>query len=351
MKFDVFISHASEDKADIVVPLSSLLREHGLNVWLDRSELHVGDSLRRKIDEGLRSSRYGVVILSPSFFSKEWPKKELDALLSREDGRDKVILPVLHNISHKEIEDISPLLADKLAVSTQCGIDLVAREIIVAIKGEGDFYSNRASKRTVIGLSGASCSGKSWLAEKFVQLRPDSVTLFDLDSYYKNYDYILQLENKHDNPDAIKFEDALIDLALLKSGSEINIPCYSYETHSVAGSRLCCPKSLIVVEGIFVFANERLRRELDVKIWIDAGEDMRYERRMRRDTLERGRDINEVLERYANDVRPGYKKYIRPLREYADFIYENNGRNLDQQPKFIEMLLAYVDQLERKRND
>ena len=83
-KWDVFISHASEDNETVAVPLAKMLGEKGLLVWIDKQQLRLGDSLRRKIDEGLLQSRLGIVILSKSFFFKEWPKKELDALVSRE---------------------------------------------------------------------------------------------------------------------------------------------------------------------------------------------------------------------------------------------------------------------------
>ncbi len=88
MEYDVFISHASEDKVDVARPLAAHLQTLGLKVWLDDLELTLGDSLRRKIDQGLSRSRYGLVVLSPAFFLKEWPNKELDGLVAREDGRE-----------------------------------------------------------------------------------------------------------------------------------------------------------------------------------------------------------------------------------------------------------------------
>lgn len=129
MEFDLFISHASEDKDAVVRPLAQLLRDSGLRVWLDETEIKLGDSLRRSIDHGLSKSRYGLVILSPDFLRKEWPQKELDGLVAREDGRDKVILPVWHNVTRKDITNFSPPLADKLAVPTSKGLAEVVSEI------------------------------------------------------------------------------------------------------------------------------------------------------------------------------------------------------------------------------
>lgn len=102
-EWDVFISHASEDKDDFVRPLAERLRHEGLRVWYDDFTLTVGDSLRRSIDRGLAKSRYGVVVISPNFLKKEWPQKELDGLVAREVGGIKVILPVWHNIGADQI--------------------------------------------------------------------------------------------------------------------------------------------------------------------------------------------------------------------------------------------------------
>lgn len=134
-QYDVFISHASEDKLDVARPLASLLVQAGLSVWLDESELTIGDSLRRKIDQGLASCRFGLVVLSKAFFSKEWPQKELDALVAREDGTDKVLLPVWHNLDSGDIRKLSPLLADRLGARTSDGLPFVAASIVRAIVG------------------------------------------------------------------------------------------------------------------------------------------------------------------------------------------------------------------------
>ena len=132
--WDVFISHASEDKDDIVRPLAERLRHEGLRVWYDDFTLTVGDSLRRSIDRGLAMSRYGVVVVSPNFLQKEWPQKELDGLVAREVEGVKVILPVWHNIGAAEIRAYSPTLADRLGVSSSRGLDRVTDELLKAIR-------------------------------------------------------------------------------------------------------------------------------------------------------------------------------------------------------------------------
>jgi hypothetical protein len=134
--FDVFISHASEDKDAIVRALAQALdQDHGLRVWYDEFELRIGDSLRRKIDAGIARSRFGVVVLSHSFFAKNWSQYELDGLVVREmsDGK-QVILPLWHNISKNEIIAKSPSLADKVALQTATAtIDEIAEQIAAVV--------------------------------------------------------------------------------------------------------------------------------------------------------------------------------------------------------------------------
>ena len=134
MEWDVFISHASEDKADVVLPLAERLKHEGLRVWLDSFELTVGDSLRQSIERGLAGSRFGIAIISPEFLQKRWPQAELDGLAARETDGVKVILPVWHRVDEAAVCAQSPMLAGRLAVTTDKGIDLVASELLRAIR-------------------------------------------------------------------------------------------------------------------------------------------------------------------------------------------------------------------------
>ena len=154
-QWDVFICHASEDKSAVVVPLASELEKQGLRVWLDRSVLTIGDSLRRKIDEGLGSSRFGVVVLSQAFFTKSWPQRELDGLVQRELSEGKVILPVWHNVTHADILRYSAPLADKVAISTNHGIPRMVQEIIQAVQSSA-VIEKTAEHPTSIETSGAN---------------------------------------------------------------------------------------------------------------------------------------------------------------------------------------------------
>lgn len=137
--YDVFISHATEDKAAVARPLANNLVSLDLKVWYDEFELRIGDSLRRKIDLGLARSRFGVVVISHSFFAKNWPQYELDGLVTREMTGEQVILPLWHRISKQEVIDHSPSLADKVARSTSdFTIEEIATEIADVIKGSKD---------------------------------------------------------------------------------------------------------------------------------------------------------------------------------------------------------------------
>jgi hypothetical protein len=141
--WDVFISYASEDKDAVAVPLAQVLRRAGLRIWLDRQELRIGDSLHEKIDEGLANSRYGVVIISPSFLAKRFPRKELDGLFAREDASErKVILPIWHQLDKATVAKYSPILADRLAGDTANGIPFVATEIIDVVTEPGSETSS-----------------------------------------------------------------------------------------------------------------------------------------------------------------------------------------------------------------
>jgi hypothetical protein len=134
-KWDVFISHASKDKQTVALPLAEGLIRAGLKVWLDQFELRIGDSLRERIDEGLSESTFGVVVLSKHFLNKPWPKKELNGLFALEEEGVKVILPVWHGVSAEDVKKFSPILADRVGISTAIGISALTKEIFHVIKG------------------------------------------------------------------------------------------------------------------------------------------------------------------------------------------------------------------------
>lgn len=132
--WDVFVSHASEDKESFVRPLVEALRASGLTVWFDEATLKVGDGLRRSIEKGLARSQYGIVVISKAFLAKEWPQRELDGLVAREEDGTKVVLPVWHEITALEVRSCSPMLADRLAVPSSRGVQTVVQELLQVIR-------------------------------------------------------------------------------------------------------------------------------------------------------------------------------------------------------------------------
>jgi len=135
-EFDAFISHASEDKADFVEPLASELKRWGLRIWYDKFSLKVGDSLRDSIESGLSRSRFGVVVFSPSFVEKSWPKSELNGLFAREMDGKKVILPIWHKITSAEMKSVMPIQSDKVALHSEDGVASIAKALIDVIRPE-----------------------------------------------------------------------------------------------------------------------------------------------------------------------------------------------------------------------
>jgi hypothetical protein len=139
--YDVFISHAVEDKIPFVTELCCRLKKEGLSIWYSGAELNSGDSISRAIDEGLDNSRYGIVVLSPNYLAKNWPLREFYLLLAREKNGEKVILPVLFNITPEELalEDLT--MADRMGIKASLGIDIVVDRLLKAI------HKDKASRK------------------------------------------------------------------------------------------------------------------------------------------------------------------------------------------------------------
>lgn len=136
--WDVFISHASEDKDAVARPLRDALTRLGITVWLDEAQMRIGHSLRRKIDDGIRSSRFGVVVLSEEFFRKGWTNHDLDGLVTRTVAGEQSLLPIWHDLSADQVRAFSPSLADKVAMSTdEFSIEDIAEQIAEVVKDPG----------------------------------------------------------------------------------------------------------------------------------------------------------------------------------------------------------------------
>jgi len=184
----------------------------------------------------------------------------------------------------------------------------------------------------IIGIAGGTGSGKTTVVNKIIKELPtDEVSVISQDSYYKatdNLSYEQRTKINFDHPRAIDFELIIEHLKKLKAGKTINQPIYSFVTHNRTKDVVKMhPRKVIIVEGILIFNNEELRNLFDIKIFVHADTDERLIRRIQRDINDRGRDINEVLSRYQNTLKPMHQQFIEPTKNYADIIIPNDRHN------------------------
>ncbi|MFV0400731.1 MAG: TIR domain-containing protein [Oscillospiraceae bacterium] len=164
MLYDVFISHASEDKDEFVRPLAQKLHDHRIAVWYDEFTLKPGDSIRRSIDIGIAKSRYGIIVLSKAFFAKQWPQWELDGLIHRLNQSEcNIIIPIWHNISPHDVFEYSPSLADRIAIPSAKGLDLVASEIMKILRPEGSLLTSARDMLSTYGMNSPLITDDWWL--------------------------------------------------------------------------------------------------------------------------------------------------------------------------------------------
>lgn len=184
----------------------------------------------------------------------------------------------------------------------------------------------------IIGIAGGTGSGKTTVVNKIVQELPtDEVCVISQDSYYKATDSLSYEERtkiNFDHPRAIDFDLLIEHLKELKKEKTVNQPVYSFVTHNRTKDTVKThPRKVVIVEGILIFNSEELRNLFDIKIFVHAETDERLIRRVRRDISERGRDIDEVLNRYQNTLKPMHRQFIEPTKNFADIIIPNDRHN------------------------
>lgn len=184
----------------------------------------------------------------------------------------------------------------------------------------------------IIGIAGGSGSGKSTVVKQIIKKLPkDSVTVIPQDSYYKDNGHLSAEERARinfDHPSSIEFNLLLKHLDELREGNQIGMPIYSYLTCARASETIPVhPREVIIVEGILILSNPRLRQKLDIKIFVDADADDRLMRIIRRDIEERGRSFGQVLDHYETYVKPMHLQFIEPSKRYADIIVPQGGAN------------------------
>jgi len=185
----------------------------------------------------------------------------------------------------------------------------------------------------IIGIAGGSGSGKSTVVNQIIKRLPkDSVAIISQDSYYRDNGFLTpeeKLKINFDHPSAIEFNLLIKHLEILKSGHPIEMPIYDYVSCARSKETIpVFPKPVVIVEGILIMTNNRLRKRMDLKVFVDADPDDRLTRIIRRDTEERGRTFQQVLKHYETFVKPMHLDFIEPTKRYADIIFPHGGHNL-----------------------
>lgn len=195
----------------------------------------------------------------------------------------------------------------------------------------------------IIGIAGGSGSGKTTVVNKIIEALPqNSVALIPQDAYYYDNGHLSQeekLQINFDHPNSIEFELLVEHLNALKQGKTIQLPIYSYVTCARSGETIpVAPKRVVIVEGILILGNARLRKLLDIKMFVATDSDNRLMRIIRRDVQERGRNYNDALTHYEKFVKPMHIQFIEPTKLYADLIIPQGGEN----KVAIDMLVSRI---------
>uniref|UniRef100_UPI00404A771E uridine kinase n=1 Tax=Gelidibacter sp. TaxID=2018083 RepID=UPI00404A771E len=184
----------------------------------------------------------------------------------------------------------------------------------------------------IIGIAGGTGCGKTTVVNQILNQLPEGeVGVLSQDSYYKDTSHLSYDERvkiNFDHPRSIDFELLESHLKELRKGNDIEQPVYSFIKHNRTGDTILThPRKVMIVEGILILTNPELREMFDIKIFVHADSDEGLIRRLKRDITERGRDIDEVLARYQNTLKPMHEQFIEPMKEYADIIIPNNKYN------------------------
>ena len=185
----------------------------------------------------------------------------------------------------------------------------------------------------IIGISGGTGSGKTTVANRILEsVSASEVVFIQQDSYYRNItDLPLDYRDiaNFDHPDALDNDLLVNHVRRLKAGEAVDLPLYDFRTHTrMNETRLVEPKPIVIVEGILIFADPRLLEQMDIKVFVDTPDDVRFIRRLRRDLAERGRTVESVIEQYIATVRPMHMQFVEPSKRHADVIIPEGGHNL-----------------------
>ena len=194
----------------------------------------------------------------------------------------------------------------------------------------------------VIGIAGGTGSGKTTLMKNIVSRFGDEVTVISHDNYYKRHDELTYEQRcliNYDEPAAFETELMVAHLAQLKAGHAIECPVYDFTVHNRSNDLVTIePRRIIIVEGILIFADEALREQMDVRIFVDTDADVRLCRRIKRDVNKRGRTLESVLTQYQTTVKPMHEKYVEPSKRYANIVVPEGGKNIVA----LDMIMGFL---------
>ncbi len=184
----------------------------------------------------------------------------------------------------------------------------------------------------VVGIAGPSGSGKTTLAQSILdEIGVDRISFLPHDAYYRNQDAMLfedRLKTNYDHPDSLETELMIDHIRALKAHRSIEVPVYDFKTYTRSSqSKRVEPRSIVLVEGILIFTEPKLRKLFDAKIFVDADPDICFIRRLQRDITERGRSVDSVINQYLSTVRPSYIDFVEPSKRFADVIIPEGGMN------------------------
>jgi len=199
----------------------------------------------------------------------------------------------------------------------------------------------------IVGIAGGSASGKTTVVNKVKKFFGDNITVIGHDNYYKAHDemtYEERTQLNYDHPNAFDTERMIEDVKSIKEGRAVDIPVYDYSIHNRSKETIHIePQRVVILEGILLLYDARLRELMDVKIFVDAPADERLVRRIRRDMAERDRSLQSVLSQYQDTVRPMHEQFVEPTKAYADVIIPRGGDNyvgIDVLKIFLEKKLT-----------
>ena len=199
------------------------------------------------------------------------------------------------------------------------------------------------SKTMIIGVAGGTGSGKTTLAENIARAFGDRVAVITHDSYYRaqnDMSYEERCKQNYDHPDAFETDLLCEHLDALARGEAIDMPVYDYTVYNRSSrTERVEPRAVVILEGILIFCDERLREKMDLKIFVDTDADERILRRIARDTKERGRSLDSVIEQYLTTVKPMHDAFVEPYKRYADIIVPGGGSN----PAALDMIITRVN--------